>query len=314
MGGGPSIIRRPTQKSNIEFVSALRARFAAAQRSASLSGTISNGDSVPHINGKEGHSWISWTSSSDDKIYIPSLDFDHSGLREEHSSYEITVKLFFLPSVPSSSRCAQTREAIRLVLDELHIPSIDLLIVSFPGMAFDALDDDGNHHHEADADGLSGDITEPMEAPPEGIDTMIETWECLEELHKAGVIARLGVSEFGAERLARFLKRAKIRPAVDQINVRDCCVVPRDLILFAKQEKIELLTHNDCTNILPSATVRELLGSGNAGAGIISDGSNDERLQGEIAPQWVIKYTAVVRDRGVVENKGYFAMAEVASE
>jgi glutamate--cysteine ligase regulatory subunit len=36
-----------------------------------------------------------------------------------------------------------------------------------------------------------------------------------------------------------------------------------------------------------------------------------EGLKGDVEPQWVIKYTAVVRDRGVVENKGYFAGAEL---
>jgi glutamate--cysteine ligase regulatory subunit len=30
-----------------------------------------------------------------------------------------------------------------------------------------------------------------------------------------------------------------------------------------------------------------------------------------VEPQWVVKYTAVVKDRGVVENKGYFAVAEL---
>ena len=28
-------------------------------------------------------------------------------------------------------------------------------------------------------------------------------------------------------------------------------------------------------------------------------------------PLWVVKYTAVVKNRGVVENKGYFAVAEM---
>ena len=36
-----------------------------------------------------------------------------------------------------------------------------------------------------------------------------------------------------------------------------------------------------------------------------------EGIKGDIKPQWVIKYTAVVHDRGVIEDKGYFAMAEV---
>jgi glutamate--cysteine ligase regulatory subunit len=92
-------------------------------------------------------------------------------------------------------------------------------------------------------------------------------------------------------------------------------VVPKSLILFAKQEKIELLTHNDCTDILPRGTPRELLGPGEKGAGILASPGDSEidGLQGDIEPQWVIKYTAVVKDRGVIENKGYFAAAEVGS-
>ncbi len=120
------------------------------------------------------------------------------------------------------------------------------------------------------------------------------------------------MAEFGSERLKKFLPRTKVRPSVDQINVRDCCVVPRSLILYAKQEKIELLTHNDCTNILPPGTVRELLGSGENGAGVLAGPEEGSQgLKGEVEPQWVVKYTAVVRDRGVIENKGYFAMAEL---
>ena len=35
-------------------------------------------------------------------------------------------------------------------------------------------------------------------------------------------------------------------------------------------------------------------------------------LRGEVQPLWVVRYTAVVRNRGVVENKGYFAVAELS--
>jgi glutamate--cysteine ligase regulatory subunit len=34
-------------------------------------------------------------------------------------------------------------------------------------------------------------------------------------------------------------------------------------------------------------------------------------MKGDLTPEWVVKYTAVVRDRGVIENKGYFAAAEL---
>jgi len=98
---------------------------------------------------------------------------------------------------------------------------------------------------------------------------------------------------------------------------------------LAKSRSVELLVHNDCSNVLPRGTVRELLGPGPAGAGILAEPARvgDKRkslhgeehhngravdgVQDEVLPQWVIKYTAVVRNRGVVENKGYFAMAQL---
>ncbi|KAF5014891.1 hypothetical protein F66182_13969 [Fusarium sp. NRRL 66182] len=142
---------------------------------------------------------------------------------------------------------------------------------------------------------------------------MVKTWHALETLAENGKIAQLGVAEFGTERLARFIQQTTVRPSVDQINVKDCCVVPKSLILYAKQEKIRLLTHNDCTNILPPGTTRDLLGSGKDGAGVLASTPGAVDLQGEIEPQWVVKYTAVVKDRGVIESKGYFALAEVGS-
>ena len=136
-------------------------------------------------------------------------------------------------------------------------------------------------------------------------------------LHEKGTIRQLGVSEFSSDRLEKLLPEIKVRPTVDQINVKDCCVVPKTLIMYAKERGIELLTHNDCTDILPCGVTRDLLGSGEGGAGILasrSDAGGEEKgLKGDIEPQWVIKYTAVVKNRGVVENKGYFAVAQLGT-
>lgn len=311
MGGGPSAIRRNLiEKSNTELTSSLRANFAAHQLAASP--PVTNGHSIDAAAAPPSvTSFRDWTAQQDSDLYIPAIDFSQSGLAEERSAYDITVKLFYLPHVPVSQRCAQTRDAIDFVLKELHVPSIDLLIVSFPGIAFDA-DDEDSDLDESNGTPPGGGSGSENGAAVEDIDSMIETWRAVEKMHDEGLITKLGLSEFGSQRLARFLGKARVRPSVDQINVRDCCVVPKPLILYAKQEGIELLTHNDCTNILPSGTVRELLGPGERGAGVLvgSDGSA-EGLKGDVTPQWVVKYTAVVKDRGVVENKGYFAVAEL---
>ena len=235
---------------------------------------------------------------------MPSIDFAQSGLAEERSQYDITAKLFFLPHTSARERCGHTQEAMDLVLRELRMPSIDLLIVSFPGVSFDADDEDEDEDEEEPQWSQNGEA--------EDLSAMVETWKALENLHGDGIAKQIGLAEFGSERLEKFLPRTKVRPSVDQINVRDCCVVPKSLIMYAKQEKIELLTHSDCTNILPSGTVRELLEAGEKGAGVLAGPEEGSKgLKGEVEPQWVVKYTAVVRDRGVIENKGYFAMAEV---
>jgi len=307
MNGGPSIIRRPTsEKSNTELTNSLRANFLASKlaftpNSNGYSNSNSFSNSLEPC-GSHATNREKWTSREGDTVYVPAIDFAISGLFEERSEYDITVKLFFLPSTRTSQSSLHTQEAISLVLKELHVPSIDLLIVSFQGVSFDADDDE-------DED-LEGDQNQETKH----LNDMIETWRTLEELHAKGVVAQIGLAEFGSERLRKFLPRTKVRPSVDQINVRDCCVVPKSLILYAKQEKIELLTHNDCTNILPKGTVRDLLGSGDEGIYLLTESpKGSDELCGEVEPQWVVKYTAVIRDRGVIENKGYFAMAKLRS-
>ena len=300
MSGGPSIIRRPaSEKSNVELINSLRSNFVASKLAfaTSANGTpngVSSSDELKDTN----IPYSAWTAQEDGSLFVPLNDFAQTGLAEERSQYDITVKLFFLPNTSASQRCKHTKEAVNLVLRELHMESIDLLIVSFPGVSFDADDE------EEDEDLRTGE--------GEDLDAMIQTWRALEHLKAEGIAVQIGLAEFGNERLEKFLPRTKIKPSVDQINVRDCCVVPKSLIKYAKSENIELLTHNDCTNILPRGTVRELLGGGDNGVGILADpGELSEGLRGDVEPQWVVKYTAVVRDRGVIEYKGYFAMAEI---
>ena len=305
MNGGPSILRRPaSEKSNVELINALRSNFLTSKQAFAPVSTENsyNPPSEPKRRETPNVPYSRWTAREGESLFVPAIDFTQPGLAEERSQYDITVKLFFLPNTSGAQRCKHAQDAIGLVLKELHMPSIDLLIVSFPGVSFDADDeDDEDDQPQWTQNGDSEDLN-----------AMVETWRALERLHEKGLALQIGLSEFGSERLEKFLPKTKVRPSVDQINVRDCCVVPKSLILYAKQENIELLTHNDCTNVLPSGTVRELLGTGERGAGVLAGPNDDfDGLKGNVEPQWVVKYTAVVRDRGVIENKGYFAMAEI---
>lgn len=303
-----------SQTSNTELTNSLRANFEASIELVPT--TNGNGTVTPEHQPRPDYT--KWTSQVEDEstIYIPALDFGNSQLQEEREQYDITVKLFYLPGVSPAKREEQTREALDLVLKELHMPSVDLLIVSFPGIYFDEESEDCPDKIKSRG---------PIEADPEDVATQIDTWRILEKLHDEGLVLRLGLSEFGTERLQPFLEKTRIRPSVDQINLRDCCSVPKPLLSLAKNNSIELLVHNDSTNVLPRGTVRELLGHGSDGAGVLAingekvgekrkerEGEESVKgIQGDVEPQWVVKYTAVVKNRGVVENKGYFAVAEV---
>ncbi|KAI9759786.1 MAG: hypothetical protein M4579_002085 [Chaenotheca gracillima] len=336
MNGGSSVIRRNgSEKSNEELTTSLRSNILAAQEdsyeAADTNGTSLNGDGPVQVNGYPTRPPLSsWTTREEPStLYIPSIDWSLSGLAEERSQYDLTVKLFYLPGIPAERRCVQTQEAIQLVLKELNMPSVDLLIASFPGVAFCADEEEkgeqvqvapcGGVESTSTSSAASEDSESSHDDEAEDIESIARTWRSLETLQANGTVGKLGVSEFGSKRLQQLLDRVKVRPAVDQINVRDCCVVPRPLISYAHGEGIELLTHNECTNILPRGTVRELLGPGEQGAGVLAglpEGQNGSMtpnglLKGDVEPQYVVKYTAVVRNRGVVENKGYFAMAEL---
>lgn len=293
--GRSSIIRRPgsTTKSNVEFISALRGHLAAARLDCGLEPPlVTNGAALASVPAS-----APWMEREGKVWYVPRIAWGQSGLRDEVSQYEITVKLFLLSGTPVAEREQYAREALALVSKELAVDTIDLLVVSFPGMSFQ-----GNCEWEADKiNGQQGNLED-----------QIKTWAVFEELHRQGVARRLGVAEFGSERLAEFIRRTTIRPVVDQINLRDCCNVPPPLKKLAEQEGIELNVHTDCTDILSHGTLRELLGHGPHGAGVLEDAANNGAgLRGDISPQWVARYVAFVRDRGVVENKGYFAGAKL---
>jgi glutamate--cysteine ligase regulatory subunit len=310
MGHGASAFARASSKSNAELLAGLHANMQVHKQDADAS----DGGSPPVT---------SWTTRQADDLFVPSLDEPAAGLAEERAAYDITVKLFHLPGVPPAARCAHTRDALALVLRELAVPSVDLLIASLPNIAFDADDESssGDDDYDDTASGSLGSFSTggSSDQPAEDLESIMRTWRTLEDAHAAGLVARLGLAEFGTARLARVLARAAVRPSVDQINVRDCCVVPRPLILFARREGVELLTHNDCTDILPPRTLEALLADEVAGGvealAALEKGREADAAAGgrsvELVPLWVVKYTAVVKNRGVVENKGYFAAAEL---
>jgi glutamate--cysteine ligase regulatory subunit len=112
-------------------------------------------------------------------------------------------------------------------------------------------------------------------------------------MYVKGQVLNLGIAEFGIVRLKSLLPHVKVRPVVDQINLRDSCDVPHHLLEFAKTAGIRLMPHMDKDNPLPKETLQEVL--------------DDLGISEQVAEmRWVVKYTAIVKERGVLQNKGYF--------
>lgn len=280
VAGGPTVFRkRGTNRSNLELVHSLRESIVASKE---LYGSPEAPADLDQ-----------WTERAGDALFLPRIDWHGAGLRDERSQYEITVKLFLLAEATVAERERQAKEALDLVCRELGVQSIDLLIVAFPGLSFE-----GNCEWDADK----------INAQQGNLEDEVASWGIFEALHRQGLVQNLGVSEFGSEKLAAFLERTTVRPTVDQINLQDCCKVPPPLKKVAADNGVELNVHTDSVDILPRRVLCEILG----GNGVLADGANvGDGLKGELTPQWVVRYLAFVRDRAVIENKGYFAAAEL---
>lgn len=79
-------------------------------------------------------------------------------------------------------------------------------------------------------------------------DNLLPAWRTLEQLHSKGSLGRLGVTDFNESDLQAFSEKVQVQPAVNQIDLAQCCQLPRDLIKYAKSNNIELLAHSDCSS------------------------------------------------------------------
>ncbi|KAF9158124.1 hypothetical protein DFQ26_007962, partial [Actinomortierella ambigua] len=203
-------------------------------------------------------------------------------LEEERSKYEITAKLFYLPSSTDEPLSVQVIDvAIQDVNTVLGTSKIDHFILSLPKQVFDENGTDEEELREFD---------EELER------SVLPVWSHLSALRQSGQIGRLGVAEFSKQQLellkAKAIAMGGAAPEINQVNLADCCVLPKDLVEYAKQEGIELLTHGDAHDLLPQDTFAKLL---------------EPYLTASLTklrPNFVVKYSAFIHSRGLVTKKG----------
>jgi len=74
---------------------------------------------------------------------------------------------------------------------------------------------------------------------------MKNAWLVLQDLVEAQKIQMIGLCDVDTQLFIELYNWASVKPAIIQINLASCCVVPPELSEFCKQHSIQLLTHSD---------------------------------------------------------------------
>jgi len=249
------------------------------------------------------------------RISIPNpQSLDHASLDQPRASLDVTAKLFYLLETPDQPYPSWIAESLHHLTVATGLDSVDTLILSFPHLTFD---DDQANPSQNYCDDLDSRDSAPIRTPEEDRKVMqrIESvWAAASNNHN---IKTLGLSEFSKTRLSHLLHSIdgddskKLRqPRINQVNLRENTgSIPAELINFTGIQGIELITHADCSDLLPPESFQSLL-----------DLSVDRlppplRLSStKIRPfvaRWVLKYTVLQRDRGVIVDKGYVICSRI---
>lgn len=165
---------------------------------------------------------------------------------------------------------AEAKDAVEFVLTRLGLNYVEILVVSFP---------------------------DNLEQALEG-DDVLTVWSALEELFDEGMILSLGVSDMSVEQLESLCSYVRVKPSVNQVSSTSCCAIPDNLKNFASSNDIQLLMHSDRKEILPSDDLRDVLAK-------VSHEKDGEGW----TPSWVVRYSSLVKGRGVIKSKGYMLKA-----
>ncbi|XP_071489158.1 glutamate--cysteine ligase regulatory subunit-like [Diadema antillarum] len=184
----------------------------------------------------------------------------HSEARED---LKVTVKLMITKSDEE-----EITEAVDMVLKELNLAKIDVLLLAISKRP-NVIEDLTFEHYK------------PL------------WWELEREVSR-GRIGALGICDADKTMLEELYNWSRVKPIIDQLNQETCCVIPPELNEYAKANKIQLLTHNDASDVLPPEEFQSVLGE-------FFPGPDSERWY----PAWTLRFSVLIRCRGVITTKGY---------
>ncbi|KAM9358342.1 glutamate--cysteine ligase regulatory subunit [Symphorus nematophorus] len=167
------------------------------------------------------------------------------------------------------------RDAVEMACQTLAVSQLDSVIIAPPG---------------------------PLEGDSQTLAHLQPAWEELEALVRSQRIAAIGTSDLDKDLLEQLYNWAQVKPSSNQVNLASCCVMPPDLTAFAKEFDIQLLTHNDPKELMSAATFQEA----------VQEGTQDLNMA-DWRLEWVLRYSIIVKSRGIIKAKGYLVSARKAS-
>ncbi|XP_048587225.1 glutamate--cysteine ligase regulatory subunit [Nematostella vectensis] len=166
---------------------------------------------------------------------------------------------------------AVVRDSLFRAMLELGVDSIETLILTLPD----------------------------IQDPEQHFTTIKSFWQEMEQLYDSGYVQTLGVCDLDKPTLEKLYDWARIKPEIDQVNLASCCVMPKDLVEYSKTRDIQLLTHADPREMLSEERLQQVLG-------VVSEEMNVAGWR----PSWVMRYSVLVKCRGVIKSKAYIMSCE----
>ncbi|KAI6225215.1 Glutamate--cysteine ligase regulatory subunit [Aphelenchoides fujianensis] len=195
----------------------------------------------------------------------------HTDTVYERDDLKITLKIF-LPDF----NLQQMHDAVDATIQQLKSDNIEQLILSFPSSE-------------------NAKIDERTELDAAWFERIAAAWAEAEKLVDSGKVVSLGVADFEHPALEKLLQTARHKPCADHYNIEGCCVVPPELQKLAKENDVQLLTHND-----PSPfPLKDIFRS------FCDLSSSAPICNAAFKPTWAARYTVWVRRRSLMASKGF---------
>ncbi|KAJ2733733.1 hypothetical protein IW152_002838 [Coemansia sp. BCRC 34962] len=260
-------------------------------------------------------------------------------------NYVVSVKMYLLPAAAhTDDRPASlyVRQAMSCVERQLGPVKIDELFVSFaditnhfpkpPDAQLLTSADHGDRRSPAilveppNSNGGPGSALSSGHASSEATSNpdlhaacdmtrYLKVWSALNRLKRTGKALKIGVCDLSKPQLEALCEQSGIVPDMLQVHVtndptEDTNPLDDSLQRLAKHHDISIRTHTDSMGILNDRTFQKL----------VTDFKINERFpttevppQGYkidfMRPRWVVNYNVTLKNRGLVSNRGYIAMA-----